>query len=150
MISVLVAAPSAVVRAGLESVVGSHPEIAVVGRASGTLDLLSRAGELQPDVVLLETDSRDEHLHAALQECATVLLIDDASAQYIREGARAVLPHGASEPEIIAAIQAVAGRTGSVASRRSRRIDGRSRARRRWAALVSRDRSPAHVIRGSG
>lgn len=67
MISVLVAAPSAVVRAGLESLGASHSDIAVVARASGTLDLLSKAGELQPDIALLEADSRDEDLRGTLQ-----------------------------------------------------------------------------------
>ena len=115
MISVLVAASSAVVRAGLESLVISNPDIAIVGRANGTVDLLSRMGDVQPDVVLLESDSRDEDLHGtprALNSHASpgaiVLLVDDASARYLRDGARAVLPHGASAREILAAIEAVA------------------------------------------
>ncbi|MDQ6704902.1 MAG: response regulator transcription factor, partial [Acidobacteriota bacterium] len=77
--------------------------------------LLSRMSDTQPDVVLLEADSRDEDLHRTLQalnsrasQGAIVLLVDDVSARYLRDGARAVLPHGASAREILAAIEAVA------------------------------------------
>ncbi len=112
MIALLVAASAAVIRAGLESLVTPHPDIAVVGRAAGMLDLLSKAGELQPDVVLLEADSRDEDLRGTLQslraQCAVVLLVDEVSAVYVRDGARAVLPHGSGAREILAAVEAVA------------------------------------------
>lgn len=112
MISVLVAASSAVVRAGLESLVASYPDITVVGSAAGMLDLLSKAAELQPHVVLLEPDPHDENLHASLQaltpQAGVVLLVDDLSAGYVRDGARAVLPHASGAREIRAAIEGVA------------------------------------------
>ncbi len=112
MISLLVAASTAVIRAGLESLMASHPDIAVVGRAAGRLDLLSKAEELQPDVVLLEADSREEDLRGTLQslraQYAVVLLVDEVSAVYVRDGARAVLPHGSGAREILAAVEAVA------------------------------------------
>jgi len=76
------------------------------------LDLLAKAGELQPDVVLLEADSREEDLHGSLQSlrplAAAVLLTDDPRAAYVRDGARAVLPHASGAREIVAAIEAVA------------------------------------------
>ncbi len=115
MISVLVAASSAVVRAGLESLVASNPDIVIVGRANGILDLRSRVGDLQPDVVLLEADARDEDLRITLQavnsrtsRSAVVLLVDEVSLRYLRDGARAVLPHSAGAREILATIEAVA------------------------------------------
>ncbi|MDQ6708642.1 MAG: hypothetical protein M3Z85_22000, partial [Acidobacteriota bacterium] len=90
MISVLVAASSAVVRAGLESLVITNPDIAIVGRANGAIDLLSRMSDTQPDVVLLESDSRDEDLHGTLRalnsrasQGAIVLLVDDVGARYL-------------------------------------------------------------------
>jgi DNA-binding NarL/FixJ family response regulator len=75
--------------------------------------LFRRIDETQPDVVLYEAGSRDVDLHGALKtiaplDTAVVLLTDDAGPQYIRAGARGVLAHGASEREILAAIEAAA------------------------------------------
>lgn len=113
MTSVLVAAASVVVRAGLEAVVSSSPAIQVLGTSPGPPELLRKIEETQPDVVLYEASSRDADLQGTLRSIApfdtsVVLLTDDAGPQYIRAGARGVLAHGATESEILAAIQAAA------------------------------------------
>ena len=113
MTSLLVAAASVVVRAGLEVVVSSGPAIQVLGTSPGPPELFRRIDETQPDVVLYEAGSRDVDLHGALKtiaplNTAVVLVTDDPGPQYVRAGARGVLAHGASEREILAAIEAAA------------------------------------------
>lgn len=112
MISVLVAAASVVVRAGLEAVVSSSPAIQVVGSSPGPPELYRRIDETQPDVVLYEAGSRESDVTGTLRnmpvDSAVVLLVDDAGPQYIKAGARGVLVHGATEREILASIEAVA------------------------------------------
>lgn len=113
MTSLLVSASSLVVRAGLEAVVSSNPAILLLGASPGPPDLYRRIDETQPDVVLFEADSRDQDLSSTLRTIAAqnsgiVLLVDDAGPHYVKAGARGVLPHGASEREILAAIEAVA------------------------------------------
>jgi NarL family two-component system response regulator YdfI len=109
VISVLVAAASLVVRAGLKSLVEQTPECTVVGSTSST-DLVERALELHPDVILWQ-NSRDEDaapvLHA-LPHQPVVLLTSNGAADLIRAGARGVLAPGASEAQIAIALQAAA------------------------------------------
>lgn len=113
---VLVAAPSAVVRAGLEALIAG-PTIQVVGRASSTA-LAGPLQDIRPDVVLLELEQHDEDLRTvlALDEGpgapAFVVLADAPrgawAADALRAGARAVLPREASAVEIVAAVEGAA------------------------------------------
>jgi two-component system, NarL family, response regulator YdfI len=116
---VLVAAASAVVRAGLEAVVGSSPTLEVVGTVAATSALPEYVEALQPDVVLVEldrgVDGREPGLPAvspAAGAPALVILTDDPEslglADALRLGARAVLPRESQAEEIIAAVEAVA------------------------------------------
>jgi DNA-binding NarL/FixJ family response regulator len=117
VISVIVAASSVVMRAGLESLLAGHPSIAVVATSSGLPDLAQQIERHQPDAVLIEADTREEDVYAILQALtsaggapAIILLLDEISFQYLRAGARAVLPHGVTSKEMVAAIEAgVAG-----------------------------------------
>jgi DNA-binding NarL/FixJ family response regulator len=109
VISVLVAAVSFVSRAGLKALVEQTPECAVAGSASSS-DVVARALELHPDVVLWQL-SPEEEAAAALQSLPhqPVLLLTPNSAQeLIRAGARGVLPPDATETQIGIALQAVA------------------------------------------
>jgi len=116
---VLVAASSAVVRAGLEALIASLT-IQVVGRSSSTA-LAGPLQDIRPDVVLLELEQHDEDLRTllALDEGpgapgapAFVVLADDPrgawAADALRAGARAVLPREASAVEIVAAVEGAA------------------------------------------
>ena len=90
MIRVQIAATSAVVRAGLESLVGSSPELTVT--------------DSYADVVLAAVPL-DELAPAP----AIVLLGEGAwSGDAVRQGVRAILPADASASEILAAIEAAA------------------------------------------
>jgi len=110
-VRVLVAADSAVVRAGLETLIAETPSLSIIGSAD-TDALVERIRELQPDVVLLEWrhgshESLDSLFRSGL---LFVLLAEDedpaAIASGLRAGLRAVLPHDASAREITAAIEA--------------------------------------------
>jgi len=87
---VQVAANSAAVRAGLEALVASSPELSLT--------------EAYPDVVLAAVPLQD------LTPAAAIVLLGDAtwSTEMLRSGVRAVLPPDASAAEILAAIQAAA------------------------------------------
>jgi NarL family two-component system response regulator YdfI len=108
LITVLVGAPSTVVRAGLEALARSHPGIEVVGSAALGEELQRKAIDLLPDVVLADADGHGLDLFPQLQGAAVLLVSEENALQLIRAGARGVLPHGASSREIGLAIEAVA------------------------------------------
>lgn len=109
MISVLVAAASFVVRAGLKSLVEQTPECRVVGSAASK-ELVERTIELHPDVVLWQISPDEDAAPAlhALSHQPVVLLTSNAASELIRAGARGVLGPGVSEIQIGIALQAAA------------------------------------------
>jgi DNA-binding NarL/FixJ family response regulator len=118
VIRLLIAASSAIVRAGLESVGVSGSGIEVVGASD--LDGLGAAIDRhQPDVVLASSDSHHDEppedliaLAARDQAPAMIVLAPDLqpawTAEALRAGIRAVLPGDLGPREILAAIEAVA------------------------------------------
>jgi DNA-binding NarL/FixJ family response regulator len=102
LIRIAIAAQSAVLRAGLESLLASAPGLEIAGSFSD-----SRGVEaLRPDVLLLAGDA------AAAGGIPAVVLGDGDqtawTADALRAGARALLPRDASPAAILAAIEAVA------------------------------------------
>jgi DNA-binding NarL/FixJ family response regulator len=109
VISVLVAAASLVIRAGLKTLVEQMPGCAVAGSAS-VADLVERSLQLHPDVTLWHV-AADEDAGPILHELRhqpVLLLTANAPLELIRAGARGVLPPDASETQIAAALQATA------------------------------------------
>lgn len=117
MITVLVAAASAVTRAGLAALLAGEKTLHIVVGAAD-LSLSEQIEAVQPDVLLVDVgpepgaDNLQDPAVAALP--AIVLLTDAARrafhADALRAGGRAVLPRHASPAEIIAAIEsAVSG-----------------------------------------
>ena len=108
MISVLIAASSPVVRAGLRSLVEEMPECVVAGSVSAG-ELVEHAMELNPDVILWQI-AADEDAAAlrALQHQNTILLTSNAPLDLIRAGAHGVLPLDSSADQIGMALQAAA------------------------------------------
>ncbi|MEP6717072.1 MAG: response regulator transcription factor [Terriglobia bacterium] len=106
-ITVMVAAASPVVRAGLKALVGAIPGCALVG-ASGPAELLQQALELQPATILwqLAADEDAATTLASLEGIPTVILTEQSHRNLIRAGARGVLPTDASELQIEIAIRA--------------------------------------------
>lgn len=108
MISVLIAASSPVVRAGLRSLVEEMPECMVAGSVSAG-ELVEQAMELHPDAILWQI-AADEDAAAlrALQHQNTILLTSNAPLDLIRAGAHGVLPLDASADQIGMALEAAA------------------------------------------
>jgi two-component system, NarL family, response regulator YdfI len=114
VIRVLIAAPSAIIRAGLESLVRSSPALELAGSAPDLAGLESAVEREQPDVVLADLDLPQEEgpppeLAASV---AVVLLVSHPAGPWtveaLRSGVRAVLPRDISASEMIAAIEAAA------------------------------------------
>jgi two-component system, NarL family, response regulator YdfI len=113
--TVLIAAPSAVARAGLAALLGADKTLHVVVGAAD-LSLPGQIEVVQPDVLLIDLGSQRAavglHDLGVTAPPAIVLLTDDArralNAEALRAGGRAVLPRHASAEEIIAAIEAAA------------------------------------------
>lgn len=144
MIRVLVADDHPVVRAGIAALVGAAPDIEVVGTASTGAEAVSRAIELEPDVVLMDLRmpelTGDEATARILAERPSVRVIvlttyesDDAILAAIEAGASGYLLKAAPEEEVVAGIRAVAS-------------GGMALAPSIAAALVNRVRRPAIVL----
>jgi two-component system, NarL family, response regulator YdfI len=124
VIRVLLAAASAVRRAGLETLVKNTPSLKLVGSFQSVRAIARRADELQPDVIVvdfaadglvendgLEAGSTSFHgVSLMAGSWPMVVLIDepnsDWTAQVLRSGVKAILPRDATMHEILPAIQA--------------------------------------------
>ena len=108
MIRLLIAAPSAVVRAGLEALAGSDPSIEL----AGSFPDLSSVEAVRPDVVLAALPLEDLAPPSDGIMPAVVLLSGEAPPAWTRDalrlGVRAVLPRDASADEVLAAVEAAA------------------------------------------
>lgn len=108
MIRLLIAAPSAVMRAGLEALAASSPGIEV----AGSFPDLSAVEEVRPDVVLAAVRVEEISSPRDTPMPPIVLLTAEGqpvwTADALRTGIRAVLPRDASAGEILAAVEAAA------------------------------------------
>jgi DNA-binding NarL/FixJ family response regulator len=118
VIRLLIAAPSAIVRAGLQSVGAQGPGIEVVG-AVGLAGLSAAIDRQQPDVVLAAVEARHDEppeeliaLAARDGAPAIVVLAPDLQSVWtgdaLRSGISAVLPGDLGAREILAAVRAAA------------------------------------------
>jgi DNA-binding NarL/FixJ family response regulator len=102
----LIAAPTAVMRAGLEALVAGDPAIELAGAYPD----LSSVEELHPDVILAALPFEDLVAPHDGQTPAIVLLSGDAQPAWtheaLRAGVRAVLPRDAKPAEVLAAVEA--------------------------------------------
>jgi DNA-binding NarL/FixJ family response regulator len=108
VIRLLIAARSAVVRAGLEALAASSPAIELVGAYPD----LSAVDDLRPDVVLAAVAAGEIHVPRDGVNPAYVLLAGETPPPWtheaLRAGVRAVLRRDASVSEILAAVEAAA------------------------------------------
>ena len=106
MTRLLIAAPSAVVRAGLETLVAGDPALELAGSFAD----LSSVEALRPDVVLAALPVEELAPPADGVAPAIVLLSADAqpawSSEVLRLGVRAMLPRDAAPAEVLAAVEA--------------------------------------------
>lgn len=108
MIRLAIAAESAVVRAGLEALVASHPGIELAGAYPD----LGALEALDPDVVLAAFPLEELSPPGDVYNPATVLLTSERHPVWTQEafrlGVRALLSRDASAAEILAAVEAAA------------------------------------------
>ncbi len=119
-IRVLIADDHAVVREGLRAVLGSEPDMEVVGEAATGKEVIERSAELGPDVILMDIQMPGingiEATHRILDanpEVGVVVLTmfedDDSVFSAMRAGARGYVLKGAHPSEILKVLRAVAG-----------------------------------------
>ena len=119
MTRVLIVAASAIVRAGLESLVATQANLTVIGSAARLDSLASQIEDLQPDVIVVDLEPETEDavgtllaLSREMRSSSLIVLADDTQGAWVgeavRAGVHAILPREMSAEEIVAAIEAVA------------------------------------------
>ena len=107
------------VRKGLLALLSSMPDLMVVGEAANGKEAITQAGELQPDLILMDLDMPDLNGIEATRQIAQIsprigilvltMLEDDAWVfAAMRAGARGYLLKGADQAEVLRAIGVVA------------------------------------------
>jgi DNA-binding NarL/FixJ family response regulator len=120
IIRILVADDHAIFREGLLAVLGSEPDMEVVGEAATGAEVVERAARLRPDVILMDIqmpgingiEATRRILDANPNVGVVVLTMfedDDSVFSAMRVGARGYVLKGADPSEILKVLRAVAG-----------------------------------------
>ena len=118
-IRVLIADDQAITRSGLRSLLASLPGTEVVGEAADGAEVMSKAAELEPDVILMdlrmplvngiEATRRIHRLQPHIGILVVTMFEDDTSVfPAIRAGARGYLLKNTDQAELLRAVQTVA------------------------------------------
>ena len=118
-IRILIADDHGVVREGLRAVLGSEPDMEVVGEAATGKEVVERAAELRPDAILMDIQMPQingiEATRRILEgnpDIGVVVLTmfedDDSVFSAMRAGARGYVLKGAPPSEILKVLRAVA------------------------------------------
>jgi DNA-binding NarL/FixJ family response regulator len=116
---ILIADDHGVVREGLRAVLGSESDMEVVGEAATGKEVVERAAELRPDVILMDIQMPDlngieatRRILEANPDVGVVVLTmfedDDSVFSAMRAGARGYVLKGAPPSEILKVVRAVA------------------------------------------
>ena len=119
-IRIVIADDHAVVREGLRAVLGSESDMEVVGEAATGKEIVERAAELQPDIILMDIQmpgingiEATRRILDVNPDVGVVVLTmfedDDSVFSSMRAGARGYVLKGAPPSEILKVLRAVAG-----------------------------------------
>ncbi len=120
MIKLLLVDDHAVVRMGLSTLLNNYPDMIVVGEASEGNEGIKKAGELKPDVVIMDLSmphgrdglSATEELKKLMPDIAILILTMHDDEEYlfraIQAGASGCILKSAPQEELIGAIRSVA------------------------------------------
>ena len=119
IIRILIADDHGVVREGLRAVLGSEPDMEVVGEAATGEEVLVRAAELRPDVILMDIQMPDGNGIEATRRILetnphvgvvvlTMFEDDDSVFSAMRAGARGYVLKAAEPAEIVKVVRTVA------------------------------------------
>jgi len=119
IIRILIADDHAIVREGLCAVLGSEPDMEVVGEATTGKEVVVRAAELGPDLILMDIQMPDLNGIEATRRILganpgvgvvvlTMFADDDSVFSAMRAGARGYVLKGAPPSEILKVLRAVA------------------------------------------
>jgi DNA-binding NarL/FixJ family response regulator len=165
-IRVLLADDHDLVRAGFRMILGTQPDVAVVGEARDGTEAVDQAREHHPDVVLMDVqmprlDGLAATRRIVADGSARVVVVttfdrDDYLFEALRAGASGFLLKNASPEELVAAVRTVADGNALLAPEVTRRVveaaAGRSRpaaapdAARRLAELTDREREVLRLV----
>ena len=134
-IRVLIADDHNIVREGLRAVLGSEPDMEVVGEAATGEQVVERAAELRPGVILMDLQMPQingiEATRRILEinpEIGIVVLTmfedDDSVFSAMRAGARGYVLKGAPPSEILKVLRAVAAGEAHFGPEIARRLEG--------------------------
>lgn len=162
ILRILVAEDHPLFRKGMISLLSSIPGFEVVGEAATGEEAITRAAQLQPDVILMDLqmpnmngiEATREILHdsPSIRILVVTLLEDDDSVfMALRSGARGYVLKDAEEEEMVRAIKAVAGGEAIFSPQIAARVlayfaTARPEAPQVFPSLTSREREILHLI----
>jgi DNA-binding NarL/FixJ family response regulator len=146
-IRVMIADDHPLFRKGMRTLLGAAPDIQLIGEAESGDEIVSRALELQPDVVLMDLQmpggggvqaTREILTHAPTIRVLVVTLFEDDDSVFLalRAGARGYVLKDTDEEEMFRAIRAVANNEAIFSPAIATRVLAYFAAPRRAAAAV--------------
>jgi DNA-binding NarL/FixJ family response regulator len=158
LIRVVIVDDHAVLRAGLEQLLGGEPDLEVVGTASDGAEAVVLVRELRPDVVLMDlqmtgVDGVSATRQIVGEDLADVLVLTSYSdaeriVGALDAGALGYLPKAAAADEVLRGIRAVARGESPINPRAARELLGARRSSSSAAAdLTPREREVLALVR---